>query len=697
MAERIRACVICGSKTSTLYTLPRNEDLKKKWLEFIFGIPPAKYSPAIAVCSDHFNHSDFSNVGAYSSGFCSRLVLKPGSVPSRRSTTSTQAASAPEQHVRIQHVACQTDPPKSTSVGTQLSMKTLKPHFRSTGTQASVLCSDVCVSTESRVIKRFPFDPYKRPCKRPRLEMELEEEENNPEGSSTGEIEGPHDPTDPVESVTVLTESADSTTKSPAPVQRTPTYIVYENCLMELFQVCPVCTRESDVRVRRLGTFLTVQQHCRHCQYSRRWNSQPILGSTPAGNLQLSAAVYVNGASFFSIEKIFKTMNLKMFHHDTFRRHARMYIEPAIVHKWRTAQGGMLAELCQQQNVILGGDMRTDSPGQNARFGSYTMMDLRRNTVIDVQLVESSEIAGNDHMEQEGLERSLTVLKDHDVKPDCVVTDSHPKTQEFLSEATFTHYFDVGHIEKGLSKKLRKISQRKDCRKLKKWLRSIKNHLYWTAVSSTSGPERVAKWKSILNHIQDIHVHDDPLFPRCPHPHRTSRDTNKWLRAGTPAFCKLKKVLTNERVLRDVWRLSPHPHTPSLEAFHTLTTRFAPKSVALPFLGMLCRLYMAALHFNENAGRPQATTAAGEPLFRVAFPKSKKGECTAKPVKVEPTYRYVGELVDVVFDKVFQDPTPYVEEVLKISRNPDLSARLDKPDELEVISSYVSRINRGRT
>lgn len=50
-------------------------------------------------------------------------------------------------------------------------------------------------------------------------------------------------------------------------------------------------------------------------------------------------------------------------------------------------------------------------------------------------------------------------------------------------------------------------------------------------------------------------------------------------------------------------------------------------------LFFLPRLYLAALHFNENTDHPQATASAGELLFRLHFPKWNKGECTAKPVK----------------------------------------------------------------
>lgn len=90
----------------------------------------------------------------------------------------------------------------------------------------------------------------------------------------------------------------------PTPTHQTKKYLVYESSLMELFSVCPVCTWACDVKTSQMGTFLSVEQQCTHCEHRRRWNSQPLLGSTPAGNLHLSAAVYLSGASFVKIEKV---------------------------------------------------------------------------------------------------------------------------------------------------------------------------------------------------------------------------------------------------------------------------------------------------------------------------------------------------------------------------------------------------------
>ncbi|KAG7461343.1 hypothetical protein MATL_G00209110 [Megalops atlanticus] len=325
-------------------------------------------------------------------------------------------------------------------------------------------------------------------------------------------VEDPHDVTyDPPHSVT-LTESTDVTMEPSSPIHKISTCIVYENCLLELFE-------------------------------------------------------------------IFQAMQLQLYKYTTFRRLARSFIKPAIVYRWKTMQDATLEQLSQQQNVILGGDMRADSPGHSAKYGSYTMVDLRNNMIIDLQLVKSNEVGGSYHMEMEGLKRSLALLEERGVTLDSIVTDRHPQIQTFLKETRIKHYYDVWHTEKvlGLSKKLVLISKNKDCDILKKWLQSIKNHMYWTAASSTSGPERVAKWTSILNHIRDVHTHEDPAFPQCLHAPRTSRDKSKWLKAGTEAFCKLEKALTNKRILKDVEKMSPHHQTSSLEAFHRVILRFAPK------------------------------------------------------------------------------------------------------------------------
>ncbi|XP_065146034.1 uncharacterized protein [Paramisgurnus dabryanus] len=688
-----KVCAVPGcGRTQSLHSLPSEPNIRKEWLKFVYNEVPARVGKSFSVCSLHFSPESFVNKTQVDSGFATRLRLINNAVPTILDPTETaHQSNVPTK----QDVACQTDTPKCTSHSTQLSFGTLGPKFRSKGTQTEAAVKSVGVSTTTSaetfqpfVLPHFTSTPLKdlRPTKRARLELEGEE-------TDSFEVTDQHDTTyEPAESVTTVTESSQLQCTS---TQEDAKYIVFENCLLQLFDTCPVCLRRCNVWPRRKGTFVAIDQLCPHCQYFRQWKSQPVVGSTPLGNLQLSAAIYFTGGSFFQLQKIFQTMRVRSITHRTFRKHASMYLEPAIIYTWKKEQEEVLQELSQGDKVIVGGDMRADSPGHSAKYGSYTVMDLKNNIILDMQLVQSNEVGGSYHMEKEGLKRSLEFLEARGVKIDCIVTDRHTQIQKFLRDRKVTQFYDVLHLEKGLSKKLEVIAKDKDCQVVKKWQRSIRNHVYWTAASSKTAEERVAKWLSMVNHIQDVHVHDTPAFPRCEHATHVSKDPTKWFQPATKALYTVEKLLTNKRMLKDVEKLSPHFQTSSLEAFHSVILRFAPKNVVYPYIGMLCRLYLACMHFNENSNRPQAKTKTGKPVYRLLFPKAKKGEYSTRPLKTQATYCYVYRLMDFLFEKVILDPVPYMEEIHKIKVPETLSSQYERPSMEEAISRHKSRFSQG--
>ncbi|XP_049321993.1 uncharacterized protein LOC111193905 isoform X2 [Astyanax mexicanus] len=179
MAEKVRTCVICGNNTSVLYSLPRNSELRNRWLEFIYGTPPARYNTYILVCCSHFERSDFSNYGEYSRGFASMLILKPGSVPSRRSTTSSQPSTSQTLVTPIIHTSTQTDPPSLLCRATQLS--------RGTQTESFITSTSIATSTLDAPWGPVHSTPIKsvvpRAAKRPWVDEEEEEEEEEDEES----------------------------------------------------------------------------------------------------------------------------------------------------------------------------------------------------------------------------------------------------------------------------------------------------------------------------------------------------------------------------------------------------------------------------------------------------------------------------------------------------------------------------------
>uniref|UniRef100_A0AAV2KKU9 Reverse transcriptase domain-containing protein n=1 Tax=Knipowitschia caucasica TaxID=637954 RepID=A0AAV2KKU9_KNICA len=103
-----------------------------------------------------------------------------------------------------------------------------------------------------------------------------------------------------------------------------------------------------------------------------------------------------------------------------------------------------------------------------AKYGSYTMMNLKANRVIDIQLVQSNEVGNSVRMEKEGFVRSLTMLEERGVEVQAIVTDRHSGVQKFLREQRpdISHYFDPWHMGKGIGKKMEELGKKRgteDC------------------------------------------------------------------------------------------------------------------------------------------------------------------------------------------------------------------------------------------
>ncbi|XP_017285158.2 uncharacterized protein LOC108243916 isoform X2 [Kryptolebias marmoratus] len=452
-AEKMSAgkgrCFVVGCSTEhvSLHVLPGTEN-RSAWLDFIFdGDVPAMLPKKVVVCANHFRKESFENYQQYAAGFAKRLRLKEGSVPAVRHQSADDGDASTSPTTR--EVGCQTEtaPIQKRTVGTQLSQRTLQPNFRSKGVQATWSAEHIGIGIGVGMAT-VPFSPpppivTSAPIKTPDL---VEDMEIDLEGSGSTVAPQRLDPThDAADSVAALSVSADVLyiTTTPMHVEKKP--IVNKTGIMKLFKECPVCKHPCTVQTRRLGTFISVVQKCLHCEYSRTWKSRPLLGNAPARNLHLSAAAYLSGASFITIQKIFRATHLQTFLYDTFCRRARMCGEPA------QSQDDLLLHL-SRENAITGGDIRADSPGHSAKCGSYTVMDLKTNTVINIQLVQSNEEGGSSHMEEEGLKRSLAFLKELKVNLDCIVTVQHPQIQKFLRG--IDQYYNTWRMEKDVQQML---------------------------------------------------------------------------------------------------------------------------------------------------------------------------------------------------------------------------------------------------
>ena len=87
--------------------------------------------------------------------------------------------------------------------------------------------------------------------------------------------------------------------------------------------------------------------------------------------------------------RIFQTLNCATISLSTFFRLQSSYLQSAISTVWIRHQQMLLSSFNpDNMKLQVGGDGRADSPGHSAKYGTYSLMELTCNRVIDFQLVQ---------------------------------------------------------------------------------------------------------------------------------------------------------------------------------------------------------------------------------------------------------------------------------------------------------------------
>jgi len=513
------------------------------------------------------------------------------------------------------------------------------------------------------------------------------------------------------------------TPSTPAEYAQETKYIVFEHKLLQLFKICPGChdnqceARVDDTVAQGHGTMVRIEKKCGSCPLRSTWDSQPTMNKIPVGNLILSGAILTSGSQVAQVLRMLKIMHVKAFSSSTFFRQQSKYVFPTIVNTWRQQQRELIADLEQHEGgVHVAGDCRNDSPGHCAKYGVYTLIEQTTKKVLDLQVVQSNEAGNSNACELVGFKRAISFLTEtHNVHLATIVTDRHLSIAAHIRDEVIPnnpnclnlkHYNDVWHVAKGLRKKLQaKTMHLPDAQG---WIRSAVNHMYFVAAHAqvegfddaygqhyTREDVIEDMWKSLDNHIHDVHRHHSLVYPHCLHgpldpgPNRS----NVWLQRGSRESGIFTEVLSNKRLLKDIKKCSPAYQTSSLEAFHSLLLKFTPKHTHFSWLGMITRSYLAALHHNENANRLQAVNQDGSLQYRVVFPKAKKGGHTVQEVKTVYTIEYAHSIMISLLEGVAAGPADLRESIreLRDEEPQPLSSEMVHPDKDDAIEGHRSR------
>ena len=90
---------------------------------------------------------------------------------------------------------------------------------------------------------------------------------------------------------------------------------------------------------------------------------------------------------------MFQILNLCTISRKTFFCHQSKFLQPAVHSIWKHHQDLLLASLKEKGNqLVVAGDGQLDSPGHSAKYGSYSLLELTCNKIVDFKLVQVSFI-----------------------------------------------------------------------------------------------------------------------------------------------------------------------------------------------------------------------------------------------------------------------------------------------------------------
>ena len=97
---------------------------------------------------------------------------------------------------------------------------------------------------------------------------------------------------------------------------------------------------------------------------------------------------------------------------------------PSVNKVYKTARNEIIGTLSNcSMNVVWGG--RCDSPGFNAKYGTYTSMNAQTNLILDFHIVQVSTVVNSSQMEKEGLKHIMEKFRKKEISISSLTTDMY--------------------------------------------------------------------------------------------------------------------------------------------------------------------------------------------------------------------------------------------------------------------------------
>ena len=486
--------------------------------------------------------------------------------------------------------------------------------------------------------------------------------------------------------------------------------ILSVDSLISLFKRCPECGSVANALPASyvIGYTTYIYYKCFGVvEHIGLWVSSPKSGRLCQLNVLMNTASSLCGLGHTALTNLFETLQMPAMTNTSYHDHEVTWLFPEVYSMFLKTRDETMAAAKQKADLVLTGDGQFDSPGYSAKYCVYTVMLQGTGKILDFFISQKGLFTD---LERAACRELLLKLKSKGLDRFSLVTDRHSGIKSMIRDMpdfkNITHFFDIWHLAKNISKKLGKLTKLKRNAPLLPWVRKILNH-FWYSCRNCGGDKRklIETWLSFLLHISNSHrwstgtfskLRGDQPYPSftkvfsCAHGKRIKKGAlrkGNWLKRSSRTFKDLFSKLTKKQLVEDIQHCSSFHHTESLENYHNVRLKYLPKRISYTRASTAIKSMVAIIEVNENAA-----IAPGERKMYAVYSKAKAG-WVLKKTHVKKDYGYRKNIMANILNRiVIQKPlsidmTEYIPDNL-----PKNIAPVPKPSIDELMKKHRSRM-----
>ena len=180
--------------------------------------------------------------------------------------------------------------------------------------------------------------------------------------------------------------------KAGKPPQDQIKLIIFEQAILDVFGKCGQCGSDSVSTENQIGLSCKICSSCTaQNEHYFEWTTGPSLLKMPAFHLLLASGILATGMESAKVLRLFNALNIPNVKRRQLSKILKNYVIPAVYKVWQVEQSARLREI-EDELIIIALDMRVDSPGHSGIFGSGSTLEMKRNVILDTQVIKVRNI-----------------------------------------------------------------------------------------------------------------------------------------------------------------------------------------------------------------------------------------------------------------------------------------------------------------